>query len=60
MYDYIVDPNGKGTHTTIAAALRAACLLDKDFMGGVRRGLEDYRAGRMRPWSEVKKELGLK
>ena len=25
---------------------------------GIRRGLEDYREGRLRSWEEVKKELG--
>jgi predicted transcriptional regulator len=26
---------------------------------GIRRGIEDAKAGRMRPWDEVKRELGL-
>ena len=25
----------------------------------IERGIEDYRAGRMKPWQEVKRELGL-
>lgn len=28
------------------------------FIDGVKRGLEDYRQGKLRPWAEVKKELG--
>jgi len=28
------------------------------FIEGVKRGLEDYRQGKLRPWAEVKKELG--
>lgn len=32
---------------------------NKRFMAGVRRGLEAYRRGDLKPWSEVKKELGL-
>jgi hypothetical protein len=32
---------------------------DKEFMDGVRRGLQDYHEGKVRLWSEVRKELGL-
>ena len=32
---------------------------DKDFMDGVRRGMADMKAGRVKPWSQVKKELGI-
>ena len=32
---------------------------DKRFMAGVRRGLESYHRGDVKPWSEVKKDLGL-
>lgn len=28
------------------------------FIEGIRKGLEDYRRGKMRPWADVKKELG--
>lgn len=28
------------------------------FIEGIRKGLEDYRQGKMRPWADVKKELG--
>lgn len=45
---------------TRAERIRDECLADKDFMEGVRRGLAAYKAGRMRPWNEVKKELGIK
>jgi len=31
---------------------------DKIFWDGIR-GIRDYEAGRYRPWSEIKKELGL-
>ena len=30
-----------------------------DIMGGIREGLADIKAGRVRPWSEIKKELNL-
>lgn len=33
---------------------------NKEFMDGVKRGLESYHRGDVRPWAEVKKELGLK
>ncbi|MBV9228045.1 MAG: hypothetical protein JOZ18_01940 [Chloroflexi bacterium] len=32
---------------------------DKGFMTAFRRGVEDMEAGRIIPWEEVKKELGL-
>jgi hypothetical protein len=32
---------------------------NKRFMAGVRRGIEAYHRGDVRPWSEVKKELDL-
>ena len=31
-----------------------------ELVASLRRGLEDYRAGRMRHWREVKKELGIR
>lgn len=30
-----------------------------DFMDGVRRGLSDRKHGRVQPWLEVQRELGL-
>ena len=27
---------------------------------GVKRGLKDIKEGRVKPWSQVKKELGIK
>lgn len=32
---------------------------DDDFMAGVRRGLKAVREGKVRPWAEIRKELGL-
>lgn len=32
---------------------------NKSFMDGVRRGLDAYHKGKTKPWSEIKKELGL-
>ncbi len=38
----------------------AACVkADPEFMAGIREGLRARREGRMRPWSEVEKELGI-
>lgn len=28
------------------------------FIEGIKSGLEDYRQGKMKPWADVKKELG--
>ena len=28
------------------------------FIEGLKKGLEDYRQGKLRPWAEIKKELG--
>jgi len=33
---------------------------DKGFMGGIRRGIADCKAGRIIPWSKVKEELGIR
>lgn len=33
--------------------------LNADEMAGVKRGLEDHRAGRVSPWAKVKAKLGL-
>ena len=30
-----------------------------NFIAGIKEGLADRAAGRVHPWSEVKKELGL-
>jgi len=38
-----------------AETLRA----DKEFMDGCRRGLAAAKAGKVKPWSQVKKELGI-
>ena len=34
-------------------------MLRGDFMDGLRQGLADRREGKVRSWSEIKKELGL-
>jgi hypothetical protein len=39
---------------------RQRVLNDPEFMAGIKRGLEDRRRGDVTPWSEVKKELGIK
>lgn len=31
----------------------------QDFIEGIKRGVEDYRRGRVRRWSEIKKELNI-
>ena len=38
---------------------RQKLLDDEEFMAGVRRGLKERREGRLIPWSEVKRDLGL-
>ncbi len=30
-----------------------------DFVEGIGRGLAAYRAGRIRPWDDIKRDLGL-
>ncbi len=39
----------------IAAFMKA----DKEFMEGIRRGVQACREGKVRRWAEIKKELGL-
>ena len=40
----------------IAIYMRA----DRDFVDGIRKGVKDCKEGRVRPWSEIKKEMNLK
>jgi len=32
---------------------------DAEFMAGIRRGMKDLKEGKIQPWSEIRKELGL-
>ena len=32
---------------------------DPEFMASLKRGIEDLKAGRMVPWEQVRKELGI-
>ena len=32
---------------------------DSDFVDGIRRGLRDCKEGRLKPWPQIKKELGI-
>ncbi len=41
-------------------AVREAARNDPEFMAGVREGMKARAEGRVTPWSEVKKELGIK
>lgn len=34
-------------------------LSDKEFMSGVKKGLKDFKKGKMRRWDDIKKELGI-
>ncbi|MCJ7828623.1 MAG: hypothetical protein MUP81_02650 [Dehalococcoidia bacterium] len=53
-------PSGvKAKHTTKAKAKKQANLNGSEFMAGVKRGLEAYHRGDVKPWSEVKAELGI-
>lgn len=40
--------------------IRQAVRNDPVFMAGIREGLKAQAEGRVTPWSEVKKELGIK
>lgn len=42
-------------HDYLAEYIKA----DTDFMDGIRRGVADCKEGRVTPWVEVKKELGI-
>lgn len=32
---------------------------EPEVLAGIRRGMKDRRKGRIRPWAEVKRKLGL-
>ncbi len=40
--------------------LMAQLKSDPKFMDGIKRGVADCKAGRIRDWKEIKKELGIK
>jgi len=50
----------KGEHVTLNDHIAEYIKADREFMEGIRRGVKDYKAGRVQLWSEVKKELGIK
>jgi hypothetical protein len=33
---------------------------DDEFMDGIKKGVKDCKLGRVKPWKQVKEELGLK
>ena len=47
--------HGVTFHEHVSSYIRGS----HDFMGGIRRGLADCREGRIKPWSKIKKELGI-
>lgn len=56
----VTDRNEKYTATDELASSFLSEHMNQcaSFIEGVKRGLEDYRQGKLRPWSEIKKELG--
>ncbi len=64
---FILTPTGVGTAICPACIpearrqerIRAAVRADPEFMAGVREGVKAMKEGRMTPWSEVTKELGI-
>ncbi len=43
----------------ISRSLATAVKGTPDLMSGIRRGLADRKAGRVRPWKEIRQELKL-
>ena len=40
-------------------ANRDGCTTVTNFLDGIKKGVADAKEGKVRPWSEIKKELGL-
>lgn len=40
-------------------AKRDGCRMVIEFIEGIKKGLQARREGKVRPWSEIKQELGL-
>ena len=40
-------------------AKRDGCDMVIEFINGIKKGIQARREGKIRPWSEIKKELGL-
>ena len=55
-----VEPEGFPRPTNLAFGEYVAQYIrdSSDFMEGIRRGLLALREGKVRPWKEVKRELG--
>lgn len=43
----------------VALATAEKIVLCEDTLDGIRKGVADLKAGRIRPWREVRKGLGL-
>ena len=52
----VIDRKG---HVSLNDHIAEYVKADKEFMDGIRKGVRACCEGRVRPWAEVKKELGL-
>ena len=62
--DWDEDCDGEGFHEAAdlkpaEPTLKEQMLGDKEFMAGIKRGLQDVKDGKVRAWSEIKEELRI-
>lgn len=63
--EYVITVNGKPAAVIMSAAEYESwketneILADKALMKAIKEGEEDVKAGRVRDWEDVKKELGI-
>ena len=49
----------KGDNVSLNDHIAEYIKADKDFIGGIRKGVKACKEGKVRPWVEIKEELGL-
>ncbi|KKN65868.1 hypothetical protein LCGC14_0476850 [marine sediment metagenome] len=57
--DLLVRPRSNRYKASLNDCLADHIKSDSDFIDGIRRGLKDCKEGRVKPWSQIKQELGI-
>lgn len=55
----VLDPADDRTRLPFPEYVAAYVKSSSDLLSAIGEGLADYKAGRVRPWEEIKRELGL-
>ncbi len=55
----LLDPRERAHSQSFDRYITEYMIRDDEFMDGVRRGIVDWREGRVTPWKELRSRLGL-